>query len=579
MRKLELLSPARTADIGIEAIRHGADAVYIGAPRFGARAAAGNTIEDIEKLVNYAHQFGARVYATINTLIYDDELQDVKQLINQLYCIHVDALIVQDPKIVNTLGDFLRELHMPLHASTQMDNRTPEKVKTLYEAGFEQVVLARELTLKDIEKIHQEVPEARLEAFVHGALCVCYSGCCYASEACFSRSANRGECAQMCRMEYDLYEGDTIVKNKKHMLSLKDLCLIDSLQQLVDAGVSSFKIEGRLKDMAYVKNVTAAYHLALSSIVNSRPDEYERASRGTVELEFQPDVKKSFNRGFTSYFLYGRSNRIFSFDTPKAMGEEVGMVKDIARNFLTVAGTTVFHNGDGLCFLDAEGKLQGFRVNKVENGRLYPLDMPHDLTAKMHLYRNFDKAFEDVLLRQSAERFIEVDIEMSETDNGFNLRMTDDEGGDTSIECICQKELARSHQGENIQRQLEKMGGTILRLRNLNILYEKNWFIPSSLLSQWRRQLVEKHLDSMPQTPPVRPLAYKLSNIPPLQSIKRNQTPLMTCKHCIKYSMGWCGRKVQPMYLKLENGIRFRLDFDCKNCQMLVFEDKEDKQP
>lgn len=592
MRKLELLSPARNADIGIEAIRHGADAVYIGAPRFGARAAAGNSVEDIGRLVEFAHQFGARVYVTLNTLINDNEIDEVQHLIDQLYCVHIDALIVQDPKMLSKLADFISERHIPLHASTQMDNRTPEKVKMLYEAGFEQIVLARELSLKEIQTIHEEIPKARLEVFVHGALCVSYSGCCFASEKCFSRSANRGECAQMCRMEYDLYElrnpkyelrkikeqgaelntdNATLLKHAKHMLSLKDLCLLDSLQQLIDAGATSFKIEGRLKDMNYVKNVTAAYHQALEAIVKSRPNEYERASQGKVDLHFTPDVKKSFNRGFTTYFLYGRSNRIFSFDTPKALGEEVGQIKEIYRNFFTVAGLRTFHNGDGLCFIDGEGKLQGFRVNKVEDGKLYPLEMPHDLCKNTRLYRNFDKEFDDELQRQSAERYIPVDVVMNDTPEGFRFTMTDDYGGSANLDVTCEKELARTHQGENIRVQMGKLGGTPYRLRDMLIMCEKNWFIPSSLLSKWKRQLVEK-MNNMALLIPSPYSSVKIHHSPLWKAKSAVDSPLMTCKHCIKYSLGLCGKKTNPMFLKLENGIMLQLKFDCKNCQMLVTE-------
>lgn len=581
MRQLELLAPARTADIGIEAIRHGADAVYIGAPRFGARMAAGNNIEDIGRLVGYAHQFGARVYVTINTLLHNDELPEVEELIDRLHDISVDALIVQDPKIL-TLRQYANpddECYIPLHASTQMDNRTSEKVRLLHETGYQQIVLARELSLQEITQIHEDVPEARLEVFVHGALCVSFSGRCYASEFCFSRSANRGECAQMCRMEYDLIEDEhnrrgqsreNILMEKKHFLSLRDLCLIDSLQQLVDAGAVSFKIEGRLKDMSYVKNVTAAYHKALDAIVKSRPDEYERASYGDVELMFNPDVRKSFNRGFTTYFLYGRNNKIYSFDTPKAIGEEVGQVKDSSRTSFTVTGTTVFHNGDGLCFTDSTGKLQGFRVNKVENGRLFPLEMLRELRPGVRLFRNFDKNFEDQLIRRSAERYLPVDMVLAESDKGFLLTMTDDMGGSTTMDFVCEKELAHTHQGENIRRQLGKMGDTQYRLRDLYIESDKNWFIPSSLLSQWKRDILEHHsqLPVMPVTDRrlvCMPVADGNSTVllldPPSDA-------LMTCKHCIKFAMGWCGKRTNPLYLQLENGIRFKLEFDCKNCQM-----------
>ncbi|MCQ2096207.1 MAG: U32 family peptidase [Bacteroidaceae bacterium] len=581
MRKLELLAPARTADIGIEAIRHGADAVYIGAPRFGARMAAGNTVEDIGRLVRFAHLFGARVYVTINTLLHDDELDEVERLTDQLHDIGVDALIVQDPKIL-TLRQYANPGdggYIPLHASTQMDNRTSGKVRLLHESGYQQIVLARELSLEDIARIHEEVPEARLEVFVHGALCVSLSGRCYASEYCFSRSANRGECAQMCRMEYDLIEDEhnrrgqsreNILLEKKHLLSLKDLCLIDSLQQLADAGAVSFKIEGRLKDVSYVKNVTAAYHKALDALVESRPEEYERASHGRVELTFTPDVRKSFNRGFTTYFLYGRTNKIHSFDTPKSVGEEDGLVRDTSVTSFRVTGTTVFHNGDGLCFIDSAGKLQGFRVNKVENGRLFPLDMPRELRPGLRLYRNFDKQFEDQLAGKSAERYIPVDIVMSESPDGFVLTMTDDLGGVTTKEFGCVKELARTHQGENIRRQLGKMGDTRYRLRDLVIEGDRNWFIPSSVLSRWKRELLECH-GRLPMLPAVniRPCqAPRPEGAEPVRLLDPPSDALMTCKHCIKFAMGWCGKRTNTLYLQLENGIRFRLEFDCKNCQM-----------
>lgn len=623
MTKLELLSPARTADIGIEAIRHGADAVYIGAPRFGARVAAGNSVEDICRLVEYAHQFNAKVYVTINTILNDDELPDVEKLISRLYEIGVDALIIQDLGILK-----LNLPPIPIHASTQMDNRTPDKVRWLQSLGLRQVVLARELSLEQIRTIHQACPDAVLEAFVHGALCVSYSGHCYASECLFGRSANRGECAQVCRMAWDLVEGNdshTTILKEQHLLSLKDLCRIDSLRDMIDAGVTSFKIEGRLKDMAYVKNVTAAYSEALNRIVSAQPLKYERASWGTVELGFRPDVHKSFNRGFTNYFLYGRNDRIYSFETPKSMGEEVGTVKDIGRGWFTVAGLAKFANGDGLCFLTPKGKLYGFRVNKVENGRLYPLEMPKGLMPKMRLFRNFDKSFEDVLQHDSAERFIPIDISMNETEGGFSLTLTDDYGTMRTIDVECQKELARSHQNENIRRQLSRLGGTIYRLRNLNIEYRKNWFIPSSLLSEWKRKLTSPSI--LPKTNNTRtgdglspfPLKYNpensvlhsdkdkwdgrcgyLLNIMNSQSYQfyteqgvspidwayerkhQSDIPVMYCKHCIKYALGWCRKnnsKVpantplhdhETLYLSNSSG-RFRLEFDCSNCIMKIY--------
>ena len=623
MTKLELLSPAKNADIGIEAIRHGADAVYIGAPKFGARVAAGNSLDDIRRLVDYAHQFAAKVYVTLNTILTDDELKEAEQLIWKLYEIHVDALLVQDVGLLK-----LNLPPIPLHASTQMDNRTIEKEQTLQRYGFRQVVLARELSLEEIRAIHEACPDVALEVFVHGALCVSLSGQCYASECLFGRSANRGACAQVCRMEFDLIRSyqkggksvEQTIMQKKHLLSLKDMCQINSLQKLVESGATSFKIEGRLKDMSYVKNVTAAYSEALNQIVKSQPDKYERASNGVVELMFKPDVSKSFNRGFTSYFLFGRNDRIFSFDTPKAMGEEVGMVKEIHQNCFTVAGLKTFANGDGLCFVDPKGKLFGFRLNKVENGRLYPLEMPHNLMPKTRLYRNFDKRFEDLLQRESAERYIPVDITMEQTLEGFHMIMTDDYGLYRTLDAKFEKQPARTPQHENIRLQFSRMGDTIYRLRNLNINYTNNWFIPSSLLGAWRRELTktlplapqEVELTTSSQSSPLRgdkkevsmgALGSYLMNVLnhrakdfyeeqgcevgewAYEQSHPSGVPVMFCKHCLKYSLGACPKEKtrvgsmelksgDRLYLQLANGTRFRLDFDCKECMMKVIKDE-----
>ena len=625
MIKLELLSPAKNAAIGIEAIRHGADAVYIGAPKFGARMAAGNSLEDIQRLVDYAHQFAAKVYVTLNTILTDDELKEAEQLIWKLYEIHVDALLVQDVGLLK-----LNLPPIPLHASTQMDNRAVEKVQALQRYGFRQVVLARELSLPEIRAIHEACPDVALEVFVHGALCVSFSGQCYASECLFGRSANRGACAQVCRMEFDLIRaykkgGQTVeqtLMQKKHLLSLKDMCQINSLQDLIEAGATSFKIEGRLKDMSYVKNVTVAYSEALNRIVHSQPDKYERASNGVVELKFRPDVSKSFNRGFTSYFLYGRSDRIFSFDTPKAMGEEVGKVKEIRHNSFTVAGLKPFANGDGLCFVDQKGKLFGFRLNRVENGQLYPLEMPRNLMPKMTLYRNYDKRFEDILQHESAERYIPVDITMEETEHGFRFLMTADDGLLRTLDVECEKELARTPQHENIRLQLSKMGGTIYRLSSLQITYTHNWFIPSSRLSEWRRKLTEvsgeeseerrvkseerkgegsEKKDTGQKTMGVGLYLLNVMNHRAKEFYEEqgcevgewayershpSGVPVMFCKHCLKYSLGLCPKEkmkvgsielkgADNLYLQLANGTRFRLAFDCKNCIMQVIKDAE----
>lgn len=604
IRNIELLAPARNADIGIEAIRHGADAVYIGAERFGARIAAGNSVNDIARLVEYAHLYNAKVYVTLNTIFRDDELEEANQLIWQLYDAGVDALIVQDMGLLK-----LSLPPIPLHASTQMDNRTIEKVKFLKDLGFEQVVLARELSLDEIKEIHEACPDTVLEVFVHGALCVSMSGQCYISEACFGRSANRGECAQVCRMKFDLEdsEGRKLIKNK-HLLSLKDLCQINELENLLEAGATSLKIEGRLKDADYVKNVTAAYSQALDTIVRNRPDKYRRASLGTVHHHFTPDVSKSFNRGFTQYFLHGRQPDIYSFDTPKALGEEVGIVKDIFNNHFTVAGLKTFSNGDGLCFIDNNGKLHGFRINKVENGLLYPLEMPSQLKRRTRLYRNQDHAFQTILAKDSAERVLPVDIEIEETANGFRLTMNDDEHC-AFIDIEAEKQLGRTPQSDNVKRQLSKLGGTGLELRSFNISYRKNWFIPSSMLAEWRRTLVKefvnrqvtkqkdnrKPLPHNSKTPclsgqAITYLGNVMNNratefyrdlgaevIEPAFELKHQEgVPLMFCRHCIRYSMGVCpkfNRNSQPqeqLFLRLANGKRFRLEFDCKNCIMKI---------
>lgn len=366
MRTLELLAPAKNLEIGKAAIDHGADAVYIGAPRFGARAAAGNSVADIAELCQYAHRFGARVHVTVNTIIYDNEMEDTVQMVEQLCEAGVDALLVQDMGLLLRLSN--KDLgRTELHASTQCDSRTADKVAWLGSLGFRRVVLARELSIDEIAQIHAHVPGVELEVFVHGALCVSYSGLCYASQYAFQRSANRGACAQFCRMKFDLVDAEgTVIERQRHLLSLKDLCQADRLEALAAAGACSFKIEGRLKDLDYVKNVVAAYSQRLDKIVEQHPDLYRRASLGTCRYTFTPNLRKTFNRGFTHYFADGRQPDIFSPDTPKAIGELVGTVKDVRRDCVVVAGTAAFANGDGLCYLTSQRQLEGFRVNTAQ---------------------------------------------------------------------------------------------------------------------------------------------------------------------------------------------------------------------
>lgn len=591
----------------MEAINHGADAVYIGAPRFGARAAAGNSLEDIEALVRYAHLYRVRIYVTVNTILKEEELADTEKMIWDLYRVGVDALIVQDMGITR-----LNLPPIPLHASTQMDNRTPQKVKFLAEAGFRQVVLARELTLDEIAKIHAACPDTPLEVFVHGALCVSYSGQCYVSQACFGRSANRGECAQFCRLSFDMVDADgkTIARGK-HLLSLKDMNQSDNLEALLDAGASSLKIEGRLKDVAYVKNVTAYYRQKLDAILKRRK-EYVRASSGTVRLAFRPQLDKSFSRGFTDYFLHGRTPDIFSFHTPKSLGEEMGVVKEVRGNYFTVAGVKPFSNGDGLCYLDEQGKLHGFRVNRVENNKLYPQEMPR-LRPKTKIYRNFDQEFERVMQKKSAERKMAVSMLFEENNFGFTLTLTDEDDNCVSVTLPAEKTLARTPQAENLKNQLGKLGNTPFELEKLDISLSADWFVPSSALADLRRNAVEKLLEARRINYPQERVRFPktthafiagdltyLGNVmntkaqafyhdhgvkriePAFEKEPRTDAVLMFCKHCLRYSMGWCPvhHKVkspykEPYYLVSTDGRRFRLDFDCKVCQMKVSLDNQ----
>lgn len=601
-RKIELLAPAKNLECGIAAIDHGADAVYIGAPKFGARAAAVNSLEDIAALVEYAHLYNARIYVTVNTILKDEELQETEKMIWALFRAGVDALIVQDMGITG-----LNLPPIPLHASTQMDNLTVEKVRFLADAGFRQVVLARELSLREISKIHEACPDVPLEIFVHGALCVSYSGQCYVSQACFGRSANRGECAQFCRLPFSLVdaEGRVIVKDK-HLLSLKDLNQSDELEALLDAGASSFKIEGRLKDVSYVKNVTAAYRRKLDAIF-ARRKEYVRASSGSCRYAFNPQLDKSFSRGFTHYYLHGRTKDVFSFDTPKSLGEEMGTMKEARGNYLTVAGLKSFNNGDGVCYIDEQGRLQGFRINRVEGNKLYPQEMPR-IKPRTVLYRNFDQEFEKILARKSSERRIAVSVRLTDTPFGFALTLTDEDDNSVTLSLAREKEPARTPQEENLKTQLAKFGNTPFEAVRIDIDFAGNWFLPASVLADFRRQAVEKlisarRINYRRELFVLKPTAHAfpqstltyLGNVmnaqavsfyaghgvasiaPAFERAPAEKAVLMFCKHCLRYSMGWCpvhqrerSPYREPYYLVSTDGKRFRLEFDCKNCQMKV---------
>ena len=599
-RKIELLAPARNLETGIAAINHGADAVYIGAAQFGARQAAGNSVDDIARLVEYAHIYGVKVYVTLNTIIYDEEVADVEKLVTELYNIGVDALIVQDMGIAG-----MNIPPIPLHASTQMDNRTPAKAKFLAEVGFPRIVLARELSLAEISEIHHAVPDTELEVFVHGALCVSYSGQCYASQHCFGRSANRGECAQFCRLAFDMVDSDGItVTRGKHLLSLKDMNRSAMLEEMLDAGVVSLKIEGRLKDISYVKNIVAYYRNALDELF-ARRKEYVRSSYGKCIPQFIPAPEKSFNRGFTDYFLKSGKKGITSFETPKSKGEYIGRVKFVSRNFFTVTGRE-FNNGDGACFISRDGRLRGFHINRVEGNRVFPQTMPL-IESGDELYRNYDCDFERRLSHPDVQRRMAVELLFKECETGFLLYGKDESGVECSVAMDFGKQEARSPQRENIIKQLSKWGNTPFEVTAVNVELEKELFVPSSLLSDMRRalceELIRKHqadygredmrLKDCNAPFVVTALDYKgnvankhaaafykahgVENISPaFEKAPVAGVPVMFCKHCIKFSMGWCTRNgvkheyKEPFYIVSGDGKRFRLAFDCKNCQMQV---------
>lgn len=632
LRKIELLAPAKNLECGIAAIDHGADAVYIGAAQFGARQTAGNSTEDIAELTRYAHQFGAAVYVTVNTIVYEKELAAMEHLLKQLVEIGVDAILVQDMAVLEIYKKLKAEYvargyRMPaLHASTQTDNRSADKVKWLKENGFERVVLARELSLEEITDIHKAHPDVELEAFVHGALCVSYSGACYASQYFFNRSANRGECAQFCRMAFDLKDsdGETLIEDS-YLLSLKDMCQLDRLGDLLEAGVCSLKIEGRLKDANYVKNVVATYSEALNAYIAKHTGKYCRSSYGRCTYTFTPALEKTFNRGFTHYFFNGRQKDISSFNTPKAMGEYVGYVKEIRRGSFNVAGTAMFANGDGLCFFNRQKKLEGFRVNRVENNRLYPLTMPKNLEPGMALYRNNDIEFERAMQGKTATRKLQVRFVVDVVDGKLTFTATDECGRSANVVLNETPEKAQKSQHDNIVKQLEKLGNTVWTANEISINNSADeFFIPSSRLAAVRRELLE----ALENTPVSNHTDKQAVDRTATNSVNANNTvyadtinianvanttaqnyyathgvknapkafelnsdykagsttapsaipPLMTCRYCLRYALGYCvkngGKRPtwhEPLHLEAKNGIRVRLAFNCAKCQMEVY--------
>ncbi len=608
---IELLAPAKNAQIGREAILHGADAVYIGGPSFGARQAAGNSVDDIHGLCQFAHLYGARIYVTLNTILWDSELKDAEALIWRLYEAEVDALIVQDMSLLR-----MNFPPIALHASTQMDNCTPEKAQWLEAAGFRQIVLAREMSIEQTREIAQAV-KVPIEAFVHGALCVSYSGRCYASEYCFGRSANRGCCAQFCRLAFDLIdgEGNTLVKDK-HLLSLKDMNRTKYLEEMMDAGVRSFKIEGRLKDADYVKNVTAWYRQRIDEVLSRRSADFVRASYGTSALTFSPDPSRTFNRTYTDYFLHGRTPEgVHSFATPKAVGPVVGKVGRTDRRSFRFEPShqlsAPLTAGDGLCYMAEDGTLQGFRVNKVEGREVFPATMPRLKTGTV-LRRSYDFAFDRRLAKPTAKRTLAATLTLREVEGGYALDMADESGCHVTLRFDHPHEAARSPQRDAIVRQLSKLGDTPFTAERIDIETEGERFIPASVLTEWRRQTCERLLSDhqtsyerdragkvadekvkelLPQNLPFTANvsnhlaedfyhAHGVETIEPAfeREVPQGEVPIMTCRHCIRHALGICLKKTKhtprELALRLPDGRTFPLQFDCRRCEMKVLKNK-----
>ncbi|OGV76394.1 MAG: protease [Methylotenera sp. RIFCSPLOWO2_02_FULL_45_14] len=607
---LELLAPAKNADFGIEAINHGADAVYIGGPAFGARAKAPNTLEDIMRLVKHAHRYHAEIFVALNTIFHDNELEGARKLVYQLYDAGVDALIVQD------MG--LLEMDLPpiqLHASTQTDIRTVEKAVFLDQVGFSQIVLARELDLHSIQKI-SAATTCNLEYFIHGALCVAFSGQCFISHAHTGRSANRGECSQECRLPFTLEDQKgRIIGKDKHFLSMKDNDQSTNLRALIDAGVSSFKIEGRYKDLPYVKNATAHYRQLLDEILHDRP-ELAKSSQGKCTYTFNPQPEKTFNRSATDYFVNGRQADIGAFDTPKFSGEALGKVSKVGKDFFEVDTDVQLHNGDGVCFFDVHKTLVGLRVNTVDGKKLYPNEMPTDIRRGMDVYRNRDHAFMRLLEKDSAQRKIPVNMTLSETRDGFALMVLDEAGFSAIAHSAAEKQTAQNLEKaeSSLRENLNKLGGTDFITEAIKLETSQMWFVPASIINGLRRDAIEQLMQTRTlsyQRPPHRaatepPAIYPEDTLSYLANVynkkarafyekhgvkliaaayeankELDEVPLMITKHCLRFSHGLCPKEAkgvigvqgtvtaEPMTL-INGNDRFTLKFDCKPCEMHV---------
>jgi len=600
---LELLSPAGTAEIGMAAIDHGADAVYVGAPQFSSRADAGVSIADMARLIGHAHFYYAKVYVALNTILTDREIPRALDMIRKIYESGADGLIIQDAGLLE-----LDLPPIPLIASTQMHNDTPEKIRFLEQTGFQRVILAIELSLSEIAAIRRQAKKIELEAFVHGALCVSYSGQCYMSQAVAGRSGNRGVCAQPCRSHYTLTDGDgnTILKNK-YLLSLKDLNLLNRLPDLIAAGVTSFKIEGRYKGMEYVKNVTAAYRQAIDEFISGHSG-YKRGSSGVSELTFTPDVSRTFNRDYTQYFISGERGKIASIDTQKSIGQSLGKITAVGKNYFQIARRDL-QNGDGLCFFDAQNRLAGFRVNKVDKGKIYPNSMK-GLKTGTFLYRNYDIALTRLLKKSSASRRVSVEMDFIQQDTFIRLTATDEDGNTAEViknvfsEPSRNRDLAR----EQIEKHLTQTGNTPFRITRLTIQPAEPGFMPAGLLNGIRRDVLDnltvvRRTAYSPQrttfqpneTPyPEKKLDFR-ANVynalarkfyerhgatveePAFESLSdiRGKT-VMTTRYCIRYQLDLCpkmrhpNRSVkEPLILK-DAHHTYRLECNCKSCKMFL---------
>ncbi len=607
MIAVELLSPAKNTEYGKAAILHGADAVYIGAPNFGARASASNSIADIEQLVRFAHLYSAKVYVTLNTVLYDNEIEPAVKLTKQLYDIGIDALIIQD------FGLLQYGLPpVPIFASTQTHNRSLEKIAFLEKVGFRRVILARELDLSEIKEIRRHTG-IELESFVHGALCVSYSGQCYMSQAAAGRSGNRGVCAQPCRSAYRLRDanGSTLI-DKAHLLSLKDLNLSEFIHGLLQAGVTSFKIEGRLKDLTYVKNITAFYRRCIDEIIED-DERYGKASSGNVNLRFTPNPYKTFNRGYTAYFIEGRTEKVASPQTQKAVGERLGKVTRVNPRWFETDTDATVSPGDGLCRLHPQRGLEGVSVNKAEGKRIFPAK-PLQLEVGMEIYRNNDILFEKQLSGDSADRRIAVSFELREHASGYTLCVADEDGNRTEYSVDTHKLPARDTgtSRKQIDTQLRKLGNTAFTADGVVIPDSFTYFIPAAELNEMRRQAIQRLEDlridryrakDVERTPtdaefPAKALDYHgnaanryakefyrrhgvecVDDAMELQKDYRGKA-LMTTKHCIKYQYNQCPKKQrpeqswkEPLFLEDQHSV-YRLEFDCGACEMKVIKEK-----